>query len=85
MSPPPVLSSPLPPLAVKEEKLSPPEKLPELPNKTLKNPTLLVSGFGAGHGVGMSQWGAYGLSKKGKNFSQILNHYYSKINIRGYR
>ena len=82
---PPVLGSPLPPLAIDEGNTAPPKNLPPLPKDKLENPSLLVSGFGAGHGVGMSQWGAYGLAKKGMNYRQILNHYYSKVNIQGYR
>lgn len=31
---------------------------------------------GYGHGVGMSQWGADAMSKDGKNYIEILNHYY---------
>ena len=45
---------------------------------------LLVKGFGAGHGVGMSQWGANGLARKGANFRRILHHYYSGVNISPY-
>jgi len=33
-------------------------------------------GHGWGHGVGMSQWGAYQMAKDGKTFSEILLHYY---------
>ncbi len=43
--------------------------------------TFKFIGGGFGHGVGMSQYGAYNLSKSGKNFAQILNHYYTNINI----
>ena len=43
--------------------------------------TFKFIGGGFGHGVGMSQYGAYNLSKAGKNFAQILNHYYTDINI----
>ncbi|MEG1073619.1 MAG: SpoIID/LytB domain-containing protein, partial [Ruthenibacterium sp.] len=33
--------------------------------------------WGYGHGVGMSQWGAYGYAKQaGWNYQQILQHYY---------
>ncbi|MGH4119198.1 stage II sporulation protein D [Clostridium sp.] len=32
---------------------------------------------GYGHGVGMSQWGADAMAKSGKNYIEILNHYYS--------
>lgn len=34
------------------------------------------AGHGWGHGVGMSQWGAYQMAKDGKTFSEILLHYY---------
>ena len=33
-------------------------------------------GGGWGHGVGMSQWGAYGLARKGWTDGRILRHYY---------
>jgi stage II sporulation protein D len=35
-----------------------------------------VAGFGFGHGVGMSQWGARSLAEQGWTFDQILEHYY---------
>ena len=37
---------------------------------------------GYGHGVGMSQYGAQGMSKKGYNYEDILKHYYRNINIK---
>lgn len=37
---------------------------------------LVVTGRGWGHGVGMSQWGAYGYALHGWNYKQILAHYY---------
>jgi stage II sporulation protein D len=36
----------------------------------------LVSGHGWGHGVGMSQYGAYGYAQHGWTAAQILAHYY---------
>ncbi|WP_246615212.1 stage II sporulation protein D [Clostridium thailandense] len=36
---------------------------------------------GYGHGVGMSQWGADAMAKQGKNYKEILKHYYSGIEI----
>ncbi|UCH11892.1 MAG: SpoIID/LytB domain-containing protein [Candidatus Omnitrophota bacterium] len=33
-------------------------------------------GYGWGHGVGMCQWGAFSMAKKGYNCYQILRHYY---------
>ena len=35
-----------------------------------------VKGYGWGHGIGLCQWGAYGMSKKGYSFTEILEHYY---------
>jgi stage II sporulation protein D len=35
-----------------------------------------VSGRGWGHGVGLSQWGAYGQAKQGRTYDEILAHYY---------
>jgi stage II sporulation protein D len=37
----------------------------------------VVHGRGFGHGVGMSQWGAYGYALHGKSHRFILRHYYS--------
>jgi len=36
----------------------------------------LFSGHGWGHGVGMSQYGAYGYAQHGSTYQQILAHYY---------
>jgi len=36
-----------------------------------------VAGSGAGHGVGMSQYGAYQLARTGSSTEQILQHYYT--------
>jgi stage II sporulation protein D len=38
--------------------------------------TLIVTGHGWGHGVGMSQWGAYGYARHGWSYRRILSHYY---------
>lgn len=35
-----------------------------------------VQGRGFGHGLGLSQWGAYYLAEQGVNYYQILGHYY---------
>ena len=37
---------------------------------------LIVTGHGWGHGVGMSQWGAYGYALHGWKYRRILSHYY---------
>ncbi|HJL42432.1 MAG TPA: SpoIID/LytB domain-containing protein [Myxococcales bacterium LLY-WYZ-16_1] len=41
-----------------------------------------VEGSGFGHGVGMCQWGARGMALEGKNYLQILAHYYDGAGIR---
>jgi SpoIID/LytB domain protein len=38
--------------------------------------TFAISGHGYGHGVGMSQWGAYGMAKAGATYDRILGFYY---------
>jgi stage II sporulation protein D len=38
--------------------------------------TVVVRGAGFGHGIGMSQYGAYGLAQHGFTYRQILDHYY---------
>lgn len=42
----------------------------------LTKPTFVIKGRGWGHGVGLSQYGAYGLSLKGTGYDRILTHYY---------
>ena len=39
-------------------------------------PTFVVTGRGWGHGVGMSQWGAYGYATRGWTHDQIVAHYF---------
>jgi stage II sporulation protein D len=41
----------------------------------------LFRGRGWGHGVGMSQAGAYGMAVRGASFREILEHYYTGIAI----
>ena len=38
-------------------------------------------GRGFGHGVGMSQWGAYAMAEDGKSAEDIIGHYFSDVNI----
>jgi stage II sporulation protein D len=42
---------------------------------------LYVRGRGFGHGLGLSQWGAYYLAKQGINYHQILTHYYQNTKL----
>jgi stage II sporulation protein D len=38
-----------------------------------------IMGHGWGHGVGLSQWGAYGYASHGWSYRSILKHYYTGI------
>ena len=57
-----------------------PQPLPLIPEEFF----LLVRGFGAGHGVGMSQWGAKAMAERGSSFRKILKHYYTGVQIKTY-
>ena len=46
------------------------------------HPFLIISGMGAGHGVGMSQWGARYMADKGYKANQILKYFYRGVNIK---
>ena len=39
-------------------------------------------GSGYGHGLGLSQWGAYGLAQKGWSYQRILTHFYSGTTVK---
>ena len=41
----------------------------------------VVDGHGFGHGVGMSQYGAYGYAKHGAGYRQILGHYFTGTQV----
>ncbi|WP_414572168.1 SpoIID/LytB domain-containing protein [Nostoc sp. CCY 9925] len=41
--------------------------------------SFVLQGLGFGHGLGMSQWGAYNLARQGVNHLQILGHYYKGV------
>jgi len=41
----------------------------------------VVPGKGFGHGVGLSQYGTFGLAKKGRGYKKILRHYYTGVSI----
>ena len=50
-------------------------------HKAAKARVWVVKGAGFGHGVGMSQYGAYGYAKHGFTYDQILTHYYTGTTI----
>lgn len=43
--------------------------------------SFLLTGGGWGHGVGMSQWGAYGQAREGRTYRDILAHYYTGVEL----
>lgn len=46
-----------------------------------KDDYLIFTTKGNGHGVGMSQYGANGMAKEGKNYEEIVKYYYKDIEI----
>lgn len=48
---------------------------------TTRRDRVTFIGRGWGHGVGMSQWGAYGLARRGASYRDILTHYYTGVSI----
>ena len=48
---------------------------------TQSGETVHIDTKGYGHGVGMSQYGALGMAKKGYNYKEILKHYYTNVEI----
>ncbi len=46
---------------------------------------LIVFGQGAGHGVGMSQWGAKYLASKGQKAERILKYFYRGVQIKPFK
>lgn len=75
---------PLHPQALRELPMLP--ALPELPESDQGAlPTLVIRGRGFGHGIGMSQWGAYGLAQRGASYNTILSHYYPGTQLDAFR
>ena len=48
----------------------------------LVNDKVIITTYGYGHGVGMSQYGANEMAKLGYNYSQIIKHYYTGVVIK---
>lgn len=42
---------------------------------------IVFHGYGGGHGLGLSQWGAKAFADRGKTDREILSHYYTDITI----
>ncbi len=47
----------------------------------IENNNIKFSVIGYGHGVGMSQTGADALAKQGKNYEEIIKHFYTGVQI----
>jgi stage II sporulation protein D len=50
---------------------------------TVKGNNIIIKTKGYGHGVGMSQYGANGMAAAGKNYQEIVKHYYQGVEISG--
>ena len=49
---------------------------------TKNKDSYLFETLGYGHGVGLSQYGANELSKKGFDYNKIIKHYYTNVEIK---
>ncbi len=47
----------------------------------LSDGRVVMSGKGYGHGVGMSQWGAYAMAKQGGSAEEIVTHYFAGVTL----
>ncbi|MBI5100202.1 MAG: SpoIID/LytB domain-containing protein [Nitrospirae bacterium] len=60
-------------------------ELPSTHFSITKNDTeIIFNGKGYGHGVGLSQWGALEMARKGKTYKEILAHFYPGTAIMKY-
>ena len=50
-------------------------------DENTKEYKVIATGGGLGHGVGMSQWGAGAMAKKGYKYDDIIHHYYTDVNL----
>jgi stage II sporulation protein D len=48
---------------------------------SLEDNQVVMKGRGYGHGVGMSQWGAYAMAQEGKSAEEIINAYFKDVQI----
>ena len=63
------------------------DKQEKHPVNSKLNEIILISGFGWGHGLGLSQWGAKAMAEQGPQgdptyFKEILKHYYQGTTIK---
>ncbi|MFM2158750.1 MAG: hypothetical protein RLZZ124_1224 [Cyanobacteriota bacterium] len=75
-----VLLPPLPAFSLPAAGLDP--AAPLAPGPSLPLPQWVAVGRGFGHGIGMSQWGAFTMARRGDRFDTILSHYYRGARVR---
>jgi len=59
--------------------------IPRNTPKSSSDKILVVSGYGSGHGVGMSQWGAKYMANKGEKANAILKYFYKGVEIKPFK
>lgn len=47
----------------------------------LEEGKVMMAGKGYGHGVGMPQWGAYGMAENGKGAEEIVTYYFQDVSV----
>lgn len=47
----------------------------------IEGDSVTFTGRGFGHGVGMSQWGAYAMAEQGQRAEDIIRHYFQDVSI----
>ena len=47
----------------------------------LEDGTVVMKGKGYGHGVGMPQWGAYGMAEEGRTAEEIVRYYFNGVTV----
>lgn len=52
-----------------------------LDSAALKDGKVTFSGKGYGHGVGMPQWGAYGMAQEGRSAEEIVQYYFQDVTV----
>lgn len=50
-------------------------------NIAVDDDRVIFEGAGFGHGVGMSQWGAYALAEEGKSAEEIVKYYFQGVDL----
>ena len=52
-----------------------------LENFRMEDGQVFIAGKGYGHGVGMPQWGAYGMAEEGRSAEEIVTYYFQDVTI----